>query len=1330
MGCPYAQVASITGVSQPSVLLFNDNGQLKSEAVLTINSSAPFDASVEITVPGKAPYKESLGALDSGINLRTVHVLELEKPRDNVTFMIHNNDTGNSPPSGAKRSAVARTMISSKTVEQQQVKQWKPTYQEDLKDNLYPSYLDDAFDRIEATASWPDISKFAYPIEASFMIYESLWHARDADWFEMLKVHINNGRISYPASYFNYTTEGFGTEELARSNYFSLRYLKDMLGVSSTRTGYMTDNPGITWSYIDALAEAGVTGYMLRFNDDRNWSRWDISRYPQMFYMLGRNPENKLLVWNNTHYMVDHFGFDGTSSDNAYNNVMAHFNALQNDETWPGDAWISVFTWRNAQGWVDNSGISPNVMHRIKGVNDIVAANGAEYPKIIASTTGDFFDYVNEKFSAEVPAFKGTIECWWNMGAPSTAWESAVTKENHDKLAAAETFMTFANIAADNNPYPQDELTLAWKNILTWDEHTWGPASSACDPQWFWKRNTALIADNIAGEVLGRSQNTLSELISTFEGITIAVYNPLSWQRSDIVRVPLESLPPCFGIVDIESGETVKYQKLQDGTLVFEALNVPGLGYKTFKVNGNGTTEPAFASSIQVTASTLENQFFRITFDNAGCISSIIDKRNSNHEMVDQSAPVKMNQYQLNGGSHITSAALFGHAGPVLGKMTAVGTAGTSDIESMERHVILYESIPRIDIVNDVLKSTSGYQTASYFVFPLNVDNFRIEHEMPTGEVWPHVTSNIYDENTEQYYTSSADHYTVNRWIDASNQNDYGITLAPVNSSLVEYGGARARMFDLNYNTLDPWIYSMVFNNHWITNFQRTQPSLISFKYSLTSHTGGDWKAGKAPGFGWEVSNPLRAEVIVNKQTGPLGHIKGQFVSVDKDNVVLTVAKMAEANGEGVILRFNEIMGENTTVTVDLGFLGPTSIMETDLVENDRRAMSLTENRVAFDIYAYGWKTLRVIRGTAPAMVTGVQVGTVAYGSRITWDVLDDDKLAFYEVFRGTRNDFSAGTGSYLGSTTRTEFFDKQVNTAVSGSYYYKVRAVRAGLKGPASEAVIAGSGAFSDTEPPSVPGNVKVVRLHGSRVSLTWTYSTDNTCISGYEIYRDGQKIADVDEVLNSHLDIEGPWNSMPYYQVAALDAAGNLSELSPSATHGPVLPGWDNIAGTATVTVSSEFGPDHAKENLVDSAFGKQDEGEWASQAEMNPWVQLDWGKTQGLRGIVLYDRSNLTDNVNHGTLSFSDGTSIKVTGIPTWGEAKLVTFPYKAVEWVRFQAEGGVGLNGGLSEIFVYGEEWQEVSVLRPGLRSGSSREGLQSTGGIANSNNGRKNLFSGK
>jgi Fibronectin type III domain/F5/8 type C domain len=118
-------------------------------------------------------------------------------------------------------------------------------------------------------------------------------------------------------------------------------------------------------------------------------------------------------------------------------------------------------------------------------------------------------------------------------------------------------------------------------------------------------------------------------------------------------------------------------------------------------------------------------------------------------------------------------------------------------------------------------------------------------------------------------------------------------------------------------------------------------------------------------------------------------------------------------------------------------------------------------------------------------------------------------------------------------------------------------------------------------------------------------------------------------------------------------------------------------------TASASSAYSDDYRAENVFDGVTGQWAVGEWASRGEQDPWIQLDWEKPIRADQILLYDRS-IPEDVNGGTLSFSDGSTVEVTGVPADGRPKTVSFPLKTFSWVRFQVQGGTGANVGLSEI----------------------------------------------
>jgi fibronectin type 3 domain-containing protein len=82
---------------------------------------------------------------------------------------------------------------------------------------------------------------------------------------------------------------------------------------------------------------------------------------------------------------------------------------------------------------------------------------------------------------------------------------------------------------------------------------------------------------------------------------------------------------------------------------------------------------------------------------------------------------------------------------------------------------------------------------------------------------------------------------------------------------------------------------------------------------------------------------------------------------------------------------------------------------------------------------------------------------------------------------------------------------------------------------------------AVVDTSPPSVPNGLAASPVSPTRVDLSWTASTDDVAVAGYDIYRDTNKIGTTTNA--SYSDITATANTSYTYTVRAFDAAGNVS-------------------------------------------------------------------------------------------------------------------------------------------------------------------------------------------
>ena len=83
-----------------------------------------------------------------------------------------------------------------------------------------------------------------------------------------------------------------------------------------------------------------------------------------------------------------------------------------------------------------------------------------------------------------------------------------------------------------------------------------------------------------------------------------------------------------------------------------------------------------------------------------------------------------------------------------------------------------------------------------------------------------------------------------------------------------------------------------------------------------------------------------------------------------------------------------------------------------------------------------------------------------------------------------------------------------------------------------------------TDTIAPSTPGNLTTAVVSSTQINLSWSASTDNVGVTGYEVYRNNAKVTTVTSTSYSNTGLSG---STTYtFYVKAVDAASNVSSAS----------------------------------------------------------------------------------------------------------------------------------------------------------------------------------------
>jgi hypothetical protein len=90
---------------------------------------------------------------------------------------------------------------------------------------------------------------------------------------------------------------------------------------------------------------------------------------------------------------------------------------------------------------------------------------------------------------------------------------------------------------------------------------------------------------------------------------------------------------------------------------------------------------------------------------------------------------------------------------------------------------------------------------------------------------------------------------------------------------------------------------------------------------------------------------------------------------------------------------------------------------------------------------------------------------------------------------------------------------------------------------------------ATGDTQAPTAPGNLAFTEPAAGQIRLTWTASTDNVGVTGYDVYANGQLRTSLVGNVLTYTDYQPAGVPVSYF-VRAKDAAGNQSANSETIT------------------------------------------------------------------------------------------------------------------------------------------------------------------------------------
>ena len=634
--------------------------------------------------------------------------------------------------------------------------------------------------------------------------------------------------------------------------------------------------------------------------------------------------------------------------------------AINNKEQFPYDALFFY----GAFG--DNQPLNENIAQTAQKW-----ANEYEYPKVVVGPQARYFEYMEETYGDQIPVIRGDAGVYWEDGAGSSARETTLNRRAHEAASAADAL--FALSAAAGGPRaPESDLREFWRNILLYDEHTWGAWCSISQPdseqtvgQWEIKADFAHDADRQGKELLDEGLTRLASLVAT-DGPALLVYNPTSWQReADVVpfatwrreRDPEDAgslLPTGHVPLDPRAGEplpTVDLDPDYTGAthdILMRTPSIPPWGYVVCPLV-EGDPVPR-AEAQEVSAPVLENEHLRLEFDRkTGGIASLTDKQ-TGRELADPAAPHRLNEYLYVSGGDGTNIVDIGAKKPAeltvheptevrfvrwvvpaMGSMVVM-EAQCEKTPELQSIVMLPDGVPAVWITNNVTREAERKKEAAYFAFPFAAEQPEIRMEIPNGVMRPEI---------DQLPGACRDWYAMQHWVRIAD-GESGVALASPDAPLLCVGDINRGLWQEELNVETGHLYSYIMNNYWFTNYKADQGGQMQFRYALTTRALSDAEAAK---FGWQASMPLQLRLIPGAQDGPLPSRPTSLCRVQPESVMVTAIKSPEV-GSGLVVRLFSLDEKPVTARVSFGPLRLRSATLCNLVEEPIEDLALDGSTV------------------------------------------------------------------------------------------------------------------------------------------------------------------------------------------------------------------------------------------------------------------------------------------------------------------------------------------------------------------------------------------------
>ena len=548
-------------------------------------------------------------------------------------------------------------------------------------------------------------------------------------------------------------------------------------------------------------------------------------------------------------------------------------------------------------------------------IREIQSEPGA--PKILYSTPDRYFAEIRETHRGDIPELNDDLQ-HHSVGCYTA--EAAVKKGNREAEAALVTAEKISAVGsfAWGASYPKEEFTASWKRVLFLQFHD-SLAGTALPEHYQTAREGQGRAIDVAQQTMYLSAQKLAWQVPTVdpESNYLFVFNPHAWSTTQNIEYDLGLSDTNAYSVEDGDGAPVPFQwalattAAQGRRRIVAQVSQPAFGYRQIRIRKIQATGSAQEDSqvgfIKRESNVLENEFLRVTFSpegNLGIFDKAAGREVFRGTQTGARAVVFNDQndtwahnlvaYTDELGAFKADSIKLVENGPLRARMRVYSVYGNS---SLTIDWILYAHSRRLEA--RVALDWHEHMKMLKFSFPVDVDEPTATYEIAYGAMKRATRG---EEDPGQ------------RWVDVSgNGNSYG--LAVINDAKYGYS---VNGSDLRVSVARGAVYA----NHMpqkidpSVDYQWQDQGLQTFRMILVPHAGS-WQEANIVRQAEELAAPpLVVYQGIHAGSWPQSN---SFLSVDAPDVVISAIKLAE-EGDGVIVRFYETDGKETTANLDLHF--------------------------------------------------------------------------------------------------------------------------------------------------------------------------------------------------------------------------------------------------------------------------------------------------------------------------------------------------------------------------------------------------------------------------